>query len=115
MTITEFLLARIAEDEADARTMQQWIDDMNANPPLAYEQEDPPDAAFADPNRVLAECEAKRRIIDEHPRCDVHDRPGAECDACQRCGDGSIWPCDTLLALASVYADHPDFDPTWQN
>lgn len=101
MTITEFLLARIAEDEAAA-------DRVEFRP---YLGEGAPELLTA---RVLAECEAKRQIIELHQRCNVHDHPGDECDACQRCGDGSIWPCDTLLAVASVYADHPDFDPAWR-
>lgn len=101
--LVDFLLARIAEDEDGARgelstTAQsalgvQWLDLMR---------------------RVLAECEAKRRIVEDHPRCDVHDRPGDLCDACETCGDGSIWPCPTLLHLTAVYADHPDFQEEWR-
>lgn len=132
MTITEFLLARIAEDEAEAQACV-----VEVGPTRAGElYEDGSGLAEADafpsypwgvgpselaymagsghPARVLAECEAKRQIIELHQRCNVHDHPGDECDACQRCGDGSIWPCDTLLAVASVYADHPDFDPAWR-
>lgn len=58
------------------------------------------------PARVLAECEAKRRIVEEHgviDPCDAHDPM-----------TGRAEPCPTLLDLASVYADHPDFDPAWR-
>ena len=62
-----------------------------------------------DPARVLREVEAKRRVVDEHggrppyhiDPCDAHD------------ANFETIPCDTLLALASVYAEHPDFDPDW--
>jgi len=46
MTLTEFLLARIAEDEADV-------------PTLGY-------TMHLTPERRLAECEAKRRIVELH-------------------------------------------------
>lgn len=108
--ITGFLQARIAEDEAEARSV---LAEYESSPPSVYEMAQVPMLEAGDPERVLAECEAKRRIIAEHPRCDVHDRPGDECDACLRCGDGSLWPCGTLLALASVYGDHPDYDQEW--
>ena len=122
MTITEFLLARIADDEAVARATLAESDllDWSGNWSDAVGLHGPADgpsghaAVVVDPARVLAECAGKRRIAELHARCDVHDRPGDECDACQRCGDGSLWPCDTLLAVASVYADHPDFDPAWE-
>lgn len=65
-----------------------------------------------DPARVLAEVDAKRRIIAEHrgsgvtcPRCSL----GAE--------DGQVvyWrdPCATLRLLALPYADHPEYRPEW--
>lgn len=64
-----------------------------------------PHIARHDPVRVLREVAAKRTIITEHcvgsDPCDAHD----------------AWyesiPCDTVRALAAIYADHPDFDPTW--
>lgn len=58
-----------------------------------------------DPARVLAECEAKRRIVGEHSRIpgDGINFTIAEQDRAE----------DVLLALALPYADHPDFDPAW--
>lgn len=26
---------------------------------------------------------------------------------------GDYWPCDTILALASIWSDHPQFNPDW--
>ena len=146
MTIVEFLLARIAEDEARAPRKHgdyyrepcpkcgdpvtgigSPLDDEAARAlhepgsflgcQLTREQVAalmPDLGPSPEGARVLAECEAKQQIVELHPRCNVHDRPGEECDACQRCGDGSLWPCETLLAVASVYADHPDHDPAWR-
>lgn len=113
-TLTDFLLARIAEDEEIARSaaLPPWKHEgyAVANHTLIVETDDVEDAehiARWDPTRVLAECEAKRRIVELHRSdigadpCDAHDASLASVD------------CDTLLALAQVYADHPDFDPAW--
>ena len=121
MTITEFLLARIAEDEMAAET-QREMGRLSAKTL----------------SRALAECEAKRRIVEVHQQSsqevwlDIPDsawspeewssfRPDYyERDACLCCADLALmanetreWPCRTLCALAAVYADHPDFDPEW--
>lgn len=144
MTIAEFLLARIAEDEREVRHVPEWSCTNSARGegwgtrgdcPLcdAYQfdgAEDVTEQAMFDHleevhrrSRVLAECEAKRRIVGLH-------RPGGEHepDSCTLCqwdidceaprashqpGSGAF-PCDTLRALASVYADHPELDPAWR-
>src|SRR5690606_937807 len=87
-----------------------------------------PHIARHDPARALREIEAKRAVMAEHR---PHDHRGEHgdaifCDACQwDHGDDSPRidnqptegfgqnPCRTLVALASVYADHPDCDPDW--
>jgi len=106
MTLTDFLLARIAEDEFAADTpltLQSWTG-----------------------RRVLAECDAKRRIVElhqpvefgagtRHPDAYMPDRP-----ICQTCGSGEPyeypvdWPCGTLKLLALTYADHPGFRDEWR-
>jgi hypothetical protein len=70
------------------------------------------------PTRVLAECEAKRRIVDLHPV--VGD------DVCDTCVVGKRgyplqpnstperWPCGTLRALALAYADRPGYQDDWR-
>lgn len=86
MDLTEFLLARIAED-------QRWAEDYYPPPPMWIS------------GRLLAECEAKRRIVELHGSvdpCDAHD------------ASFRTVPCDTIRALALPYADHPDYDPTWR-
>ena len=79
MTITEFLLARIAEDEVEAN----WVDAEgdNGSSPIQH------------PARILAECAAKRELVDIW-----HDKHGG----------GHV-----LKTLATVYSDHPDYQPKW--
>lgn len=120
MDLTEFLLARIAEDESEARaaTPGPWIwDDDNlisaASPDEAVVITDggayPPTGETADfiathsPDRVLAECEAKRRIVaDPEPqyRADYHG--------------WHITKQSMLRYLAAVYSDHADYRPEWR-
>lgn len=113
MTLTEFLLARIAEDERQA-----------SQPHL----ERPQYGVFGegydvegssvyyghyltiDPGRVLAECAAKRRMvvrskwIEKDPwMAHLHDTAG-QFEGAEA----------TLCDLASVYADHPDYDEAWR-
>lgn len=88
--LTDFLLARITEDEAELRDAR--IEDMPEWwAPTAWSRE-----------RGLAECEAKRRIVAMH---------GELCF-----GNGDRGAGDEVLEhLAQVYSDHPDYDPTWNN
>ena len=132
MTLTEFLLARIAEDETPNRvrvrpefanrvvylstgydegfqrmldgkvmTDEEWAEITEPVPPTA---------------RVLAECEAKRRIVEMMARIvDEFALPAA---------DRLIWPDvnrrerhhanEVLYALALPYADHPDYREEWR-
>lgn len=112
MTLVEFLLARIAEDEAVAvATRGNW----NALPWKASDRgiAGPVDGPFGhaavviDPARVLAECEAKRRIVELHPS--VIDDGQTVCSEEQ-----AEWPCPTLRLLALPYADHPDYRDEWR-
>lgn len=82
LTLAEFLLARIAEDEA-------W-----ANRGVRL----PPDGNPDDPARVLAECEAKRRILKS---------------AANMMGptDAEEW---LYPILAAVYSDHPHYRDEWK-
>lgn len=130
MTITEFLLARIAETQARAEEAK------------THDLGDPGAALWQDvnPARVLAECEAKRRIVEFHQNWPVlvegpttfehRPDPGASVDTFamqasrqlawlteqeyrKRFGDEPP-TAQMLKALASVYADHPDYDPAWR-
>ncbi len=105
MTLTEFFAARVTEDEECARLCvdigQDWV---------AYGIQ----PVGMSGKRVLAECEAKRRIVELHFENDPG--PDAECGACGDIGGyySQVWPCPTIKALAAVYADHPDYDEAWR-
>lgn len=105
MRLDEFLLARIAEDEAAAR-------DEGAGAMMGAMWKQFPEDAYhelqrgvlANAARVLAECDAKRRIVALHPEM---------LESCQGCAH-EAHPCRTLRALAQPYVDHPGFDPAWR-
>lgn len=95
MILSEFLLARITEDEEWARFAKR------GNPPITSA-------------RVLAECEAKRQVTLLHHLCyaDATDETWARNGRCDECN--GHFPCRTLRALALPYADHPDYRPEWK-
>jgi hypothetical protein len=101
MTLTEFLLARITEDEADARhssadamTGYRW----KHYPRGAYEEIQA--LALGRARRVLAECEAKRKIV---------NAMGSTLGDAEQSVAAFV-----LKALALPHADHPDYDEEWR-
>ncbi len=129
--LAEFLLARIAEDETAARTVYSpgtWRSGTTYTAFVSVEAHswtvvsdlERGDADFIarhDPARVLAECEAKRRIVELHPKIlEAYPDPKAYC--CSACSAGGEypggWPCATLCALTLPYADHPDYRDEWR-
>jgi hypothetical protein len=105
-TLTDFLLARIAEDEATIPSL-----DCRCGTDGVPEVASLPDC----PDRIVAECEAKRRIV-EHADVvsDMDGRIEGEWGA-----RGSVpWGEDEgvmlLRMLALPYADHPDYRPAWR-
>lgn len=89
-SIIEFLEARIAEDEVRARGDDAWHT-VDCGVGLGYWAL--PDCQCDGPARVLAECAAKRELVetwyDEH-------------------GGGHV-----LRTLATVYKDHPGYQQEW--
>jgi hypothetical protein len=123
--LAEFLLARIAEDEEVARSgaertypgFESWKLHNQLNT-YAFGQPAPVIASRA---RVLAECEAKRRIVAWHrliDGLDNEDRPVRGCCNCIASGAEPPYliagPCMTLRLLALPYADHDDYDLGWR-
>ena len=135
LTITDFLLARIAEDEA---AVYRWDSDGPNGAVVAtlWTGEAPGYTTVAassvegvwvadgrevearhahilfDPARVLAECKAKREIVELAEEATGLDMT---VDQDRLCG-ARDWPYvgDLILAhLAAVYASHPDYDPAW--
>lgn len=108
MDITEFLLARIAEDEAEARHLQGEMD-------FGLE---------ACGDRMLAECAAKRRIMElyelHRENRDARRSPLARQAEDERAAQDrrtqearTRVAEDALRSLASVYADHSDYRQEW--
>jgi hypothetical protein len=117
VTITEFLTARLDEDEAVARAALHvpgsdefnWSDvDYNSVVADAH-------GLRWKPERVLADVAAKRAIVEEHT-CQCPDPGCGDCGACSgdHHADPTPAPCTTVRLLAQPYADHPDFDPAWR-
>lgn len=147
MTLTEFLLARIAEDQRRAAPQHEerkpggqpvpshvvtktwrpaegrglvideavpWTVQFGRNKPQQMTADEYKtmlatvfDAHYElvtevrDP-KLLAECEAKRRILDV----------ALELDGREEVGNGAV--LDLLDALALPYADHPDYKQEWR-
>jgi hypothetical protein len=74
-TLTEFLLARIAEDEEMVEPVM-----------------------IVHPDRFLAECVAKRRIVEDLDTAKVRERVALH---------------RVMRHLAAVYSDHPEYDEAW--
>lgn len=93
MTITEFLLARIAEDEQRAHAAAE----QNA---VMYRTPTQPDP------RLLRECEAKRRLIELAGETQQawNEEYGHS---------GPVTGTEEWRILAAIYQDHPDYDPAW--
>jgi hypothetical protein len=126
MTLTEFLLARIAEDETVAQGhegtgYQRWPyrpygDRLGGtvgpeHVPIAEDWRDRGYVAVAehisrhDPARVLAECEASRHIVARAQALADWDEMGSSI-----ADDGDF----ILSWLAAPYADHPDYREEWR-
>jgi hypothetical protein len=81
--------------------------------------------AHWDPDRALAEVEAKRRILDAHDR--PHDCIAREASGGHSVVNGRPWeawaphhtadhgPCFVIRCLALPYAQHPDYRTEWHS
>ena len=143
LTLTEFLAARLDEDEAAAKACAQdaaglkWSGKYHPSSHRAVEDEDgrvvvwdegEPDEAQAahiirhDPARVLREVEAKRKILADLPayskqRRELRDHMYLPKNAGYHSGhaDGTDDASRYVLRqLATVYSDHPDYDEAWR-
>ena len=117
MTLTDFLLARIAEDEARAR--QAAPEKRGAWIAAAYRwaRSHPTRSVALHPTAApnLAECKAKRRLVALHPTFIYTDEePGFNVELNDHPCPGGMAPCLTLRLLALPYADHPDHDERWR-
>ena len=140
MNLTEFLLARYAEDEAVARKASKapWAVTGGGEyltpvgivvaPGGGVRDADAHHIARHDPARVLAEVKTKRRIVELHGKGEdmsgFYEKPKGGLVVCRECGPfedvdfrtygKGNFPCATLRALAAAYADHPDYREEWK-
>ena len=100
LTLTDFLLARIAEDEAVANNVRpdELYQDRRG---LGFGEEMGSPLIVVSSGRVLAECAAKRRIVER------------EADTLARY-PGNFHARVTLRDLAAVYADRPGYREEWR-
>jgi len=105
MSITEFLLARIAEDEADWRAVDaRDVVQLLQGKPLAP--------------RMLAECEAKRRIVELSVSWRDHaERFATKPDAVSAVLEAQAITGETVVrTLARAWSDHPDYrEEEWRS
>lgn len=130
MTITDFLHARITEDEQTAQAgISNQADPENGwgyegktlTPHIGtiHEQAQAEHIIRWHPTRVLAECAAKRAIIeaadtylDEYEN--EEHRTNDDTTAGRVAGRARSWRNDTLRTLAAIYNDHPDYSTAWR-
>jgi hypothetical protein len=105
-SLVDFLLARIAEDEAKIQHMTREAERV-ATAPIFRNY--PPDwllgvDIFVSPDRWRAECAAKRHVLNLHPEA-VSDEKRA----------GAAWAYDEVLRLLALpYSSHPDYRDEWR-
>lgn len=121
--IADFLLARIAEDEAVVRATLDEHDLLDWTPevgwPPAFGLAGPVDGpsgyivAIIDPARVLAECEAKRRIVELHYSWSMDAERYPEPPFGPILATQAHTATTILRSLAAIWADHPDYQQEW--
>ncbi|UVF61005.1 hypothetical protein SEA_SAKAI_42 [Arthrobacter phage Sakai] len=106
-SIIDFLEARIAEDEELSRKVLATVAPDEWENPTQCGNFYPEDIAFWDsqtPNRVLAECAAKRVVLSGWQRMVIEHRRAFKVDP-------PLSP--VIAAFAAVYKDHPDYQQEW--
>jgi len=112
--LSQFLLARIAEEEAAAQAgfsnqadpENGWGQEGRAVTPhvgVIHEDVQRDHVVRWNPARVLNECSAKRRIVEL-----------GVCTACATEAQPCDHQADTLRLLALPYADHDDYNEEWR-
>lgn len=112
MTLSEFLLKCIAEDDETARGMRAYsgyeADGRSDGSELEVEFTSPYDLAVTiTSGRVLAECEVKQRMVERF------DGLMTRYDTSLVCAAQASALHDVLLAFAAVHADRPGYQPEW--
>jgi len=129
--LVEFLRARLDEDERDAKAATPAPWEYDADDQIVYTMHDGPggdlvgdEVAYVrrrgmehiarhDPARVLAEVEAKRRILEEASGADWLPANARDDEPEYAYGIARAWN-DALKLLALPYADHADYREEWR-
>lgn len=120
MLISDFILARVAEEEDAAHAALD-----GRSPGDRWEsQTDAEHFQHWNPWRVQSACLVRRLIVRAHRNTGPAVRtlpdgtPHRTPPTCQTCrdavGEPAPWPCYTLRVLASEWSDHPDYRDEWQ-
>jgi hypothetical protein len=107
--LTDFLIARVDEDAQIARFVKRdsptedeqfcvWATPFDLDPDRLI--------VAIDYQRVLADCAAKRRIIEAYLEVVSHESPAYAAAA--------DYMETVVRELASAYADHPDYEARWR-
>jgi hypothetical protein len=114
MDLTEFVNARLNEDEAAAKALALSLERQSMGG--AWSSNGPPvtgnsvtiNTAWL-PDRVLREITAKRAILAEY------DRLNAAYEAFRHgANQAAMLAAQTAVEhLAAIWSDHPDYDPAW--
>ena len=101
--LSEFVLARATDDEELAR---QYGDPRGLRSSLTWASDVGRPVLEVDPSRMVAECEAKRRVVAQYIEGVANYDIGSQ---------GEVTRLTFVLrALALPYADHPDYQPEWR-
>lgn len=125
LTLTDFLLARIAEDERPTYELPPYDCPPDCCAPAGWVGHT---CLICDTTEFGGTVAAMTQVAQEHER-DIHARARvlAECKARRAIvkeawnyspelehGDNGEWAFDTALQhLAAIYADHPDYRSEW--
>jgi len=119
-TISDFILARVGEEEALAHSALDHL-----GPELNWETQSVGEhVGHWNPWRVESACLVRRLLVKAHRNAGpaVVRRAGQEhvlySATCATCGRSTEqpapWPCYTLRVLALDWANHPDYQPEWR-
>lgn len=144
MDIGEFIVARLDEEEADARaaTAGPWrTGDHPSDAPVVYadggvliydegghSEADAAHIARQDPAATLTRVVALRALAGEHEPIKVGsyfneatqrlEGDGQVCELCsnrdREYGWEGQWPCTQLRHVAAIWASHPDYRAEWK-
>jgi hypothetical protein len=105
VTLVEFLLARIAEDEGSAGDVHDAYCTAVTQTDHGTWTYEPGGCDCECPARALAWCAAKRRIVELYQQANTNER--ADCAFVNALEQ-------VVRLLTRSWRDHPDFDPSWQ-